>query len=165
MSTYTSNQCPHCGQSTGGLSTTSFCPPAQSIRSEVEEPEVVLPLDGDNCSLSDSECSSLWIVTPMSCSTLSVSSEWESQGDSVEPEATGEKGKEVETDGHQKSSYLVISLTNPCSTISILRLDYYCYIMFFHFSEEVRTLSTLKSLMTATKLCQSTCTRKTLPNT
>ena len=38
----------------------------------------------------------------MSCSTLSVSSEWESQGDSVEPGATGKKGKEVETDRHQK---------------------------------------------------------------
>ena len=103
MSTYTSSQCPHCGQSTGGLSTTSFCPPAQSIRSEVEEPEFILPLDGDNCSLSDSECSSLWVVTPMSCSTLSVNSEWESQGDSVEPGATGERVKEeVETDRYRK---------------------------------------------------------------
>ena len=47
---------------------------------------------------------SLWVVTPMSCSTLSVSSEWESQGelDSVEPGATGKKGKVVETDRHQK---------------------------------------------------------------
>ena len=33
----------------------------------------------------------------MSCSTLSVSSEWELQADSVEG-ATGERGKELETD-------------------------------------------------------------------
>ena len=59
----------------------------------------------------------------------------------------------------------MIFLTNPCSTISILRLDYYRRIMFFHFSEEVQTLGTLKSLMTGTKLCQSIWTKKTLPNT
>ena len=40
---------------------------------------------------------------------------------------------------------IFLSLTNPCSTISILRLDYYRHIMFFHFSEEVQTLGTLKS--------------------
>ena len=59
--------------------TTSFCPPEQSIRGKVEEPEVVSLLDKDSVSLTDSKCSSsLWAVTPMSCSTLSMSSEWES---------------------------------------------------------------------------------------
>ena len=101
MSTYSSYQCPYCGQSTWGLTinrpaTTSFCPPAQPIRDKVEEQEVVLPLDGDNFSLINSECSSsLWAVTPMSCSTLSVSSEWEST-DSVEG-PTGKSWKEIAT--------------------------------------------------------------------
>ena len=50
--------------------TTSFCPPEQSIRGKVEEPEVVSLLDKDSVSLTDSKCSSsLWVVTPMSCST------------------------------------------------------------------------------------------------
>ena len=102
MSTYSSYQCPHCGQSTWGLTinrpaTTSFCPPAHPIRGKVEEPQVVLPLDGDNfSSLIDSECSSsLWAFTPISCSTLSVSSEWEST-DSVDG-ATGKSWKEIAT--------------------------------------------------------------------
>ena len=48
----------------------------------------------------------------MSCSTLSVSSEWESQGesDSVESGATGERSKEVETDRYQKIVRLFIDI-------------------------------------------------------
>ena len=34
---------------------------------------------------------------------------------------------------------IFLSFTNPCSTISILRPDYYRRIMYCHFSEEVRT--------------------------
>ena len=129
MSTYSSYQCPYCGQSTRGLTinrpaTTSFCPPAQPIRGKVEDPEVVLPPEEHNVSLTDSESSSsLWAVTPMSCSTLSVSSEWESNSslwavtpmscstlsvssewestDSVE-QATDNRGKELETDRYQR---------------------------------------------------------------
>ena len=81
--------------------TTSFFLSSRTIhQGKVEDPEVVSLPDKDSVSLTDSESSSsLWAVTPMSCSTLSVSSEWEST-DSVE-RATSKRSKELKTDCYQ----------------------------------------------------------------
>ena len=124
MSTYSSYQCPYCGQSTRGLAinrpaTTFFCPPAQPIRGKVEEPEVVLPPEEHNVSLTDSESSSsLWAVTPMSCYTPSVSSEWESNSSLWAVTPMTSSTLSVSSEWESTSSLWAVTPMS-CSTLSV----------------------------------------------
>ena len=124
MSTYSSYQCPYCGQSTRGLAinrpaTISFCPPAQPIKGKVEEPEVVLPPEEHNVSLTDSESSSsLWAVTPMSCYTPSVSSEWESSSSLWAVTPMTSSTLSVSSEWESTSSLWAVTPMS-CSTLSV----------------------------------------------